>query len=476
VTRTLTRRLVARARPRLLLLAVCACALVLAQTASANTLAPRSLSLPILVPSMGNWADGTSTLAVTFTDTQATATATTTPIGFAAGQVFRVSVCIKAHQLGNPGYSFNTKCAGSTVDTTANASAVSLVAPTATAVLARPGAGGSAYFSYQVSISQRQSDGSFKEVASSWPSAGLRSASVAVPPVGATSGPTPASEGVMLSNGKTGGLNTGQPDSFCASNPSTSIDPPGPGVSTSGLPSGAPAYYEIGEPTGAYDGQPPKGVMLIIHGGGWEMVGPAYVGYERADADRWRARGWRTLNIDYRACNSSFADVQWFYDQARQLWGTGMPYCALGESAGGHLALMLAASRQSVACVVDEAGPTDGTTLKSQSTTAGGTDGPRWAYNLLTAAVGPEFVRWWSPALFPISARVLFAVSANDPYVPYAQGTELRTNMLKANPNAYVDTLQLAGGSTSWVHAGISADALTTFENHEDQLVAPLVQ
>jgi acetyl esterase/lipase len=456
-------------------LAACACALALTPAANANILAPSSISLPIQVPSMGNWVDGTSTLAVTFTDTQATATATSTPIGFAAGNIFRVRVCVKAHRIDKPA-ALNAKCADSTVDTTLNTAATSLTAPSVTAVLERPSASGTAYFSYDVSIAQKQADGSFKEIASSWPSAGLRAASVPVPAVGATTAPAPVSEGVMLSNMKTGGINTGQPDSFCTANEASSIDPPRAGVSTSGLPPDAPAYYEIGEPMGAYAGQTPKGVMLIIHGGGWEMVGPAYVGYERADADRWRARGWRTLNIDYRPCGASFADVQWFYDQARQLWGSSVPYCALGESAGGHLALMLAASRPSVACVVDEAGPTDGTTVKNQSTPKGGTDGPRWVYNLLTAAVGPELVRWWSPAVFKINARVLFAVSANDPYVPYAQGTELATNMLKANSNAYVDTLQLAGGSIGWVHAGVSSDALTAFESHETQLVAPLVQ
>jgi acetyl esterase/lipase len=467
VTRTLTR----------CVLAACACALVFASTASANTLAPTSISLPIQVPSMGNWVDGTSTLAVVYTDTQATATATTTPIGLAAGQLFRIRVCIKAHQIDTSASSVNTKCADSAVDTTSRTSALYLAAPSTTAVLSRPrpSTGNSAYFSYEVSVQQRQADGAFKEIASSWPSTGLAGASVSVPAAGATTAPAPASEGVMLSNKKTGGMHTGQPDSFCAPEQSDSVDASADGVTTTGLPSDAPAYYEIGEPTGAYAGQPPKGVMLIIHGGGWFMVGSAYVAYERSEADRWRARGWRTLNIDYRPCSSSFADVQWFYDQARQLWGTSVPYCALGGSAGGHLALLLAATRPSVACVVDEAGPTDGTTLPNQSTPKGHTDGPRWVYNLLTAAIGPEMVRWWSPALFKINARVLFATSADDPYIPFAQGTELRTNMLNKNPNAYVDTLQLAGGSTSWVHAGISADALTTFENHEEQLVAPLV-
>jgi acetyl esterase/lipase len=460
----------------LLVIAVCGFSVGFGSAASANTLLPASVSLPIQVPSLGNWADGTATLAVTYTDTQATGTVTTTPIAFAKGYVFHVDTCIKAHMV-SPKHSYDTQCSEKTLDTTASLGTVSITAPTVTDALARPQTGGNAYFSYEVSVSQKQSDGSFKETASSWPSSGLRGASISLPPIDSTTATAPVSEGVMTSTNKTGGLDTGQPDSFCSPTGANQPSAPDAGVSTTSLGTGAPAYYEVGEPTGAYAGQPPKGVMLVIHGGGWEMVGPGYVGYERGDANRWRDRGWRTVNIDYRPCNQSWTDVQWFYDQARQVWGSGMPYCALGESAGGHLALMLAAGRPSLSCVVDEAGPSDGTTLRNESTPAGGTDGPRWAYNLLAAAVGPDFVPWWSPARFAsgIHARVLFAVSANDPIVPYAQGTELKQNMLASNPSAYVDTLQLAGGTTPWVHANISADALTTFTQHEDQLVAPLV-
>jgi len=239
--------------------------------------------------------------------------------------------------------------------------------------------------------------------------------------------------------------------------------------------SGAPAYYEVGEPTGAYTGQPPKGVMLIINGGGWFMNGGGMVASDRPDADYWRAAGWRTVNLTYRPCNQSFADVKWFYDQARAMWGSSAPYCALGASAGGNLALMLAAARSTVSCVISEAGPTDATTIVNESTPVGSTNGPRWVYNLLAAAVGPEQLVWWSPALFPIHARVLWAVSAGDPYIPWAQGTELQSKMLAANPTASVSLLQLPSGATNWVHAGISAAALATFQAAEQLLVAPLV-
>src|SRR5258708_10119704 len=105
---------------------------------------------------------------------------------------------------------------------------------------------------------------------------------------------------------------------------------------------------------------------------------------------------------------------------------------------------MLAAARSPVSCVISEAGPTDARTIVNESTPVGSTNGPRWVYNLLAAAVGPEQLVWWSPALFPIHARVLWAVSAGDPYIPWAQGTELQSKMLAANPTASVSLMQLS--------------------------------
>jgi hypothetical protein len=47
--------------------------------------------------------------------------------------------------------------------------------------------------------------------------------------------------------------------------------------------------------------------------------------------------------------------------------------------------------------------------------------------------------------------------------------------MLARDPAAYVDTMQLASGSSPWTHANVSATALQSFYNAEDQLVAGLV-
>lgn len=167
------------------------------------------------------------------------------------------------------------------------------------------------------------------------------------------------SEGASLTNnnGQTGGINSALQDSFCEGTqdpPPSSLED---GTSTTALGSTAPAYHEVGEPAGAFAGQPPKGIMLIVNGGGWSLNGPGAVAADRPDADYWRALGWRTVNLTSRPCAQSFADVEWFYDQARALWGPGLPYCALGWSAGGNLALMLAAARSTVSCVISEAGP-----------------------------------------------------------------------------------------------------------------------
>jgi acetyl esterase/lipase len=452
--------------------------LAIAASASANALPTSTVSNPIRVPSMGNYGVGTAQMAVTYTDNDATATITAPSVGLGPNQYFRLNSCIKRHALNS---AYESKCSESFVDTGGKTATTYAAAPSISMKQARPGsATGQAYFSYALNVSSRQADGSYKQVATSWPLEGIAKAASGIPAQGATTAPAPASEGAMLSGGSTGDMNSGLPDSFCGQSYVNQTSAAASDISTTSLGSGAPAYYEIGEPTGTFAGQTAKGVILVIHGGGWYSVGPGDVAAMRPEADRWRARGWRTLNITYRPCSQSFADVQWFYDRARTLWGPTLPYCATGSSAGGHLALLLAASRATVSCVVSQAGPTDAFTLKSQLTAnpsaTGASDGPKWTYNLMTAAFGGEDqLNWWSPALWKINARVLWGVAANDWYVPYAQGTELRDKMLGSDPAAYIDVQKLDAGTTPWVHNSVSDAALQSFYAAEDKLVAPLV-
>jgi acetyl esterase/lipase len=112
---------------------------------------------------------------------------------------------------------------------------------------------------------------------------------------------------VTLDGAFTGAVNSGQTDSIWTA----------AGVSAGHAAfSGAPAYYEVGLPTGAYAGQAPRGIMLVIHGGAWMKTGIGAVQSMRPDANRWRARGWETVNLTYRACGQTATDVLWFYDKA----------------------------------------------------------------------------------------------------------------------------------------------------------------
>jgi acetyl esterase/lipase len=280
-----------------------------------------------------------------------------------------------------------------------------------------------------------------------------------------------------------GGVNTGEAGSTCASTDGgLSYVPPTNGEFTHGLGTDAPAYYEVGLPTGAYAGQHAKGIMLVIHGGAWYLVGKATVRYERARAEPWRAKGWMTVNIDYRACKQSFQDVLWFMRRLRQIAPDAV-ICAQGASAGGHLALLLAAVRSDLACAIALGGPSDlgalpyqtsyDPGLKSQSTV-----GSTRLYNFAVAAFGSgSALTKASPVTYAgrMHARLLLASGATDPLVPAAQNSNFGGTVEGVNPSMYVDVDLLPTGNSKFVHTGVSAAALADLDAREDALVAPLV-
>jgi acetyl esterase/lipase len=445
--------------------------------ASAAQAAPASVSVtnPIKVPSMGGFSVGAGLLTVTYSDSQASAQETAAVVSLGKGQQFRMRTCVQVHlRRGVP----DATCVDKDVDTRTSLLDVKVAAPTVSKSVARPAAGGQAYAAGQVIIYQRKADGSYAQVASSWPSAGLIGAGVSIAPLsGATAPLSQQGPYIDASNPPlTGGVNTGYPDSMCSPEEGSASGDPGAGVSTDALGS-APAYYEVGQPTGSYTGASPKGVILLFHGGGWYTVGAAAVAGLRSEADYWRAKGWLTINASYRPCGQSINDALWFYDRARAVYGSSLPYCTSGQSAGGHLALMVAAQRSTVGCVIDEAGPTDGLSLANQ--TAWGakgaqTTGPRWVLNMMIAAFGQEWLGFSSPALWPINARILAAVNEKDMFIPSAQMTELHDSQVAKNPAAYVDVDVLAAGSVPWVHQPVSQTALDDLHAREDELVAPL--
>jgi acetyl esterase/lipase len=263
------------------------------------------------------------------------------------------------------------------------------------------------------------------------------------------------------------GVDNGGPGSRCEPRAQRLSRPAEPGTRAGTF---AGDYYELGDPTPP---QPAAPLMLVIHGGGWTDDGPGQVQSVRDQADMWRALGWRTLNLDYHACARSLTDVLAFYDHFHGL-ARGGAICADGLSAGGQLALMLAAYRP-VRCVIALAPETDLPALAKQRTSKSSTlqtgqptsAGPVYAYNLAVAAFGASRLAAMSPALQAkhIRARVLLAVGTNDIFVPEAQLLEFANR----HPG-YTRLLMLPVGGIVWLHGKTTARGIQEATRAEREL------
>jgi acetyl esterase/lipase len=193
----------------------------------------------------------------------------------------------------------------------------------------------------------------------------------------------------------------------------------------------------------------PAGVVLVIHGGAWRASERRTAALMAARARTFAGWGWAAAVVDYRAFADAPGDVVRAYDAARRRF-PGLPVCAYGESAGGHLALMLAV-RRPLACVVDAAGPVDLPRL-------GGTPQADWVRAKALAAFGD--LRDASPThhAAAIRAPVLAGYAAADRIVPASQGRDLK----RALPGARV--LELGrGDGPRFVHASVPPAALRSW-------------
>lgn len=228
------------------------------------------------------------------------------------------------------------------------------------------------------------------------------------------------------------------------------------------LPSGAGhRFYEI------YDAVPPvRGTMLVIHGGGWADA--------RGDARKTmapisltlRQAGWRVIDIAYTAGLKTrvadidpapmLRDVEAFYDQARRAYAG--PVCAYGESAGGHLAAMLAVKRPSLSCAVLAAPPLALAAMARDSIPAGR------SVVRMTFGTRPDVLRAWSPASLwnpAVNRTPVFLTSgSNDAVVTPAQ---LRA-FAAADPAADAAVVPGADAgsadATTWMHSVVRKSTL----------------
>ena len=181
---------------------------------------------------------------------------------------------------------------------------------------------------------------------------------------------------------------------------------------------GQPQQARIYEPAGGPEGAP---VMMYIHGGGW-YIGTA----EESDsmAQRWADEGWYVVNVDYRLADAENATwdkapadvacaLTWTDQLAEKVGADTSKLTVMGDSAGGHLAMLLgwSAAAGSAASTCPELGDVPvpdavvaGYPVSNIEYTYEDGAAPLPAYN------PQEFTRFFlggAPAVFPDRARAV---------------------------------------------------------------------
>lgn len=390
-------------------------------------------------------------------------------VSLPAGGELRLVSCAQTHVRGAPPVA---ACRQREVDTRQQSGVTIAQAPTATRAIAAPSSSEVGWASGMVEVLRRTSGGGWERTASSWSAGALATTAL---PLSAGGLPQPLEpQGVALATSPDGGVNSGARDSICAPVHDAAAQPLPGGVTSGALGAEGPAYSETGAPL-TTDGEE-RGVVLLLHGGGWTLTGPWAATGMRPDADRWRARGWRTVNASYRACGEAIGDVLAFVDHVRARIDDSKPLCVVGTSAGAHLALLAAARRpEAVDCVVSQSGPTDLESLAGEQAYdgfSGGTwtTGPVAVHNLAVAAFGAENLHVMSPAHEPIAARMLVAIGEHDWLLAPSQATAFAHAQRALDPASRVESLVLEAGAVAWGHGAVSQEAIDMFHAAEADL------
>jgi acetyl esterase/lipase len=220
-----------------------------------------------------------------------------------------------------------------------------------------------------------------------------------------------------------------------------------------------PAFPQVhwGEPDEDSGSGEPRGLLMLLHGGGWQ---PNLIGYrdQIVLGEMFQEDGFATVAVAYAAGAEGFSQIEDVYAEAKERY-PGVPICAIGQSAGGHLALMLATREPDLACAVSMAGPTNLTSLDEEEDA----EGLKYA----EAAFGLDALAEFSPVLHAdrIQARVLMMMAENDPLVPVEQGYELGEVL----PGAQL--LVLPPGPAPWLHSGISLTAGQQAKEKQDEFL-----
>jgi pimeloyl-ACP methyl ester carboxylesterase len=214
----------------------------------------------------------------------------------------------------------------------------------------------------------------------------------------------------------------------------------------------AEPFSEVSRPSGE-----PRGYVITIHPGGWRLVGPGMAGLMHPEVARLNRWGYETLNVDHRRGAAGLTDVTRFYDGLRARVGSEKPICLDGWSSGGHLAMLVAARRPDVSCVIAVAAPTHLPSLPEPLL--------RLAHRFFDHHGG---LARWSPATLKLRVPLLLGHARADHAVPFGQSKR----MLDADPLARL--VAFAPGSAPYVHGSVSRRDLSRFHARERRFLAAL--
>jgi hypothetical protein len=211
---------------------------------------------------------------------------------------------------------------------------------------------------------------------------------------------------------------------------------------------GDPGFVTTLSPAG-----PARGVVIGIHGGAWYGVGRELSMTVRDDLERWRALGWEGLIVDYPKGGAAVASVLRAYDKVRSRY-PGLPVCLYGESAGGHLALLVAAARPDVACVETAGAPTDLEAIDPSL-------GPLAAHAERNARMAFPDLRAASPVRMRIFAPLLVTHLRTDPVIGVAHARRMPAER----------RVVLEPGALGWVHGGVDGASMAALRRAEAEFI-----
>jgi acetyl esterase/lipase len=220
-------------------------------------------------------------------------------------------------------------------------------------------------------------------------------------------------------------------------------------------------------------------MILFVHGGGWrlgtrEVSVPTWRGRRPSPFHRLVTAGFAVASVDYRLSGEAVfpaqlddvqAGLRWLHLRADELGVDTTRVVAWGESAGAHLAVLLALTAGAhvegwpdIAGVIDWYGPADLTTLAEQAlpTAIARPGGPdtREAQLIGTPVEDtPDLARRASPITYVHPGAPPFHIAHGDAdrFVPAAQSRQLAEALRGAGVT--VELTEVPGADHMWMNA-----------------------